>query len=124
MEFFDKIKNIAEKTVKKTGEVADLAAKKGSEVAESVKLNVSLKNEEGKLAKQFCALGKLVYDKADNETVAAQIVEIDDQKQLIEDIKAEIAEKNGKTICQGCGAEVEADSTFCKHCGAKIEKKN
>ncbi|MCI8387245.1 MAG: zinc-ribbon domain-containing protein [Clostridiales bacterium] len=116
MGFFDDLsknaKSFAEKAVKKTGEVA-----------ESAKLTISLKSEESKLEGLFSALGKLCYDKADDGLIAAQILEIDEQKTVIAQIKAEIAANSGKSYCAGCGKEISSDSAFCPHCGAKQEQK-
>lgn len=116
MGFFDDLtknaKSFAEKAVKKTGEVA-----------ESAKLTISLKSEESKLENLFAALGKLCYEKAEDGLIAAQILEIDEQKTVIAQIKAEIAANSGKVFCQSCGKEIDADTAFCPHCGAKQEQK-
>ncbi len=115
-EFFDNFsknaKTIADKAVKKTGEVA-----------ESAKLIISLKSEEAKLEKLFNNLGKLCYDKADDASIAAQIIEIDDQKLVISKIKADIAANSGKTYCTACGKEIASDAAFCPYCGTKQEQK-
>lgn len=112
---------IAEKAVKKGSEIAETAVKKGSEVAEIAKLNISLKEKESDLKKLFFELGKLTYDKATAEEIAAKTVDIDDKKAEIAALKVEIMEANGKTVC-ACGKEVDLNDGFCKHCGAKIEK--
>lgn len=116
MGFFDDLsknaKSFAEKAVKKTGEVA-----------ESAKLAISLKTEESKLEGLFNALGKLCYDKADDGLIAAQILEIDEQKTVIAQIKAEIAANSGKSYCTSCGKEISSEAAFCSHCGAKQEQK-
>ena len=90
MGFLDDItksaKSIASKAVKKTGEVA-----------ESAKLAIALRSEESKLEGLFAALGKLTYEKADAALIAAEILEIDEQKNVIKQIKTEIAENSGIT---------------------------
>ena len=115
-EFFDNFsknaKTIADKAVKKTGEVA-----------ESAKLIISLKSEEAKLERLFNNLGKLCYDKADDASIAAQIIEIDDQKEVISKIKADIAANSGKAYCISCGKEITSDAIFCPYCGNKQEQK-
>lgn len=116
MGFLDDItksaKSIASKAVKKTGEVA-----------ESAKLAIALRSEESKLEGLFAALGKLTYEKADAALIAAEILEIDEQKNVIKQIKTEIAENSGKTFCPACGKEIPDDARFCPACGKSQEKK-
>ncbi len=116
MGFLDDItksaKSIASKAVKKTGEVA-----------ESAKLAIALRSEESKLEGLFAALGKLTYEKADPALIAAEILEIDEQKNVIKQIKTEIAENSGKTFCPACGKEIPDDAKFCPACGKSQEKK-
>ena len=116
MGFLDDItksaKSIASKAVKKTGEVA-----------ESAKLAIALRSEESKLEGLFAALGKLTYEKADVALIAAEILEIDEQKNVIKQIKTEIAENSGKTFCPACGKEIPDDARFCPACGKSQEKK-
>ena len=113
MGFLDDItksaKSIASKAVKKTGEVA-----------ESAKLAIALRSEESKLEGLFAALGKLTYEKADAALIAAEILEIDEQKNVIKQIKTEIAENSGKTFCPACGKEIPDDARFCPACGKEI----
>ena len=103
--------------------IADKAVKKTGEVAESAKLIISLKSEEAKLERLFNNLGKLCYDKADDASIAALIIEIDDQKEVIAKIKADIAANSGKAYCISCGKEITSDAIFCPYCGNKQEQK-
>lgn len=118
MGFIDNIskgaKTFAEKAVKKTGEVA-----------ESAKLVITLKSEEIKLDGLFEELGRLCYEKADQAMIAAQVLEIDEQKSIISQIKAEIAANSGRAICEECGKEIPTEAAFCSYCGKKQgQKKN
>lgn len=116
MGFFDDFtknaKNIASKAVKKTGELA-----------ESAKLTITLKSEESKLEGLFAALGKLTYEKADAALIAAEILEIDEQKNVIKQLKADIAANSGKMFCPACGKEIADDAKFCPACGKPQETK-
>ena len=113
MGFFDDFtksaKNIASKAVKKTGELA-----------ESAKLTILLKSEESKLEGLFAALGKLTYEKADAALIAAEILEIDEQKNVIKQLKADIAANSGKMFCPACGKEIADDAKFCPACGKPV----
>lgn len=105
-------KTFAEKAVKKTGEVA-----------ESAKLAISLKSEEIKLDGLFEELGRLCYGKAEEGLITAQILEIDEQKSVIAQIKAEIAANSGKAICENCGKDIPNEAAFCSYCGRKQGQK-
>lgn len=107
-------KSFAEKAVKKTGEVA-----------ESAKLTICLKSEEVKLDELYEDLGRLTYEKADEVVITAQILEIDEQKLIIAQIKAEIAANNGKASCSSCGKDIPSEAAFCSYCGKQqAQKKN
>jgi len=102
---------------------AQTAAKKTGEVAESAKLNITLKSEEQKLARLFLGLGKAYYDKEAEDMMSAKVMEIDEQMKVIADLKVVIAEQKGKILCPACGKEIDGDSLFCNACGAKQEQK-
>lgn len=117
---FENLKANLSNVAKKTGEVAEKAVKKGGEVAELAKLNISLKDKENELKKLFTELGMLTYDKAEAAAIAAKIVDIDDTKAAIELLKSDIASASGKKVCE-CGKEIDIDASFCPFCGARVE---
>jgi len=119
----EKLKSLWADVSGKAQAAAQTAAKKTGEVAESAKLNITLKTEQQKLGRLFASLGKLYYEKAEEAQLAAQVMEIDEQKKIIEDLKVVIAEQKGKILCPACGKEIDGDSLFCSGCGAKQEQK-
>lgn len=119
----DKLKSLWADVSGKAKDAAQTAAKKTGEVAETAKLTITLKTEEQKLGRLFAALGKLCYEKAEQAQLDAQIMEIDEQKKIIADLKVQVAESKGKIICAGCGKEMDAGAQFCSSCGAKQEPK-
>ncbi|MBQ8510796.1 MAG: zinc ribbon domain-containing protein [Clostridia bacterium] len=120
---FDKLNSFLNKAAENVNAAAKTAAKKTGEVAESAKLTIALKTEQSKLEGLYNQLGKLYYEKAEEAQLAAQVLEIDEQKVVIEQLKAEIAENSGKVICPGCGKEISVDVAFCPACGTKQEEK-
>lgn len=120
-------KSILDNVASKVDTFAKTAAKKTGEVAESAKLAISLKSEQHKLEGMFTTLGKLFYEQAKGTDVraqvAAQVMEIDEQKKVINDLKVTIAEASGKVICESCGKEIDVDNAFCPVCGKKQEPK-
>ncbi len=109
------------------GTLARSAAKRAGEVAESTKLNITLKSEQHKLEGMFTTLGKLFYEQAKGTDVRAQIVaqimEINEQKQIIDDLRTVLVEAGGKVICSSCGKGINIDDVYCPICGKKQEPK-
>lgn len=109
------------------GTLAKSAAKRAGEVAESTKLNITLKSEQHKLEGMFTTLGKLFYEQAKGTDVRAQIVaqimEIDEQKQVIGDLRTILVEAGGKVICSSCGKGIDIEDVYCPICGKKQEPK-
>lgn len=121
------IKSIVDTVSTKASELAKSAVKKTGEVAESAKLAISIKSEQSKLDNMFTTLGKLFYEQAKGTEVraqvAAQILEIDEQKKVIEDLRLTAANASGRMICDSCGKEMSLDDAFCPVCGKKVEAK-
>ncbi len=109
------------------GTLARSAAKRAGEVAESTKLNITLKSEQHKLEGMFTTLGKLFYEQAKGTDVRAQIVaqimEINEQKQVINDLRTVLVEAGGKVICASCGKGIDIEDAYCPICGKKQEPK-
>ena len=121
------IKSIVNDVTEKAGSLAKSAVKKTGEAAESAKFKFILKSEQNKLDAMFTTLGKLFYEQVKGTDVrvqaAAQIMEIDEQKQIITDLKSAIIESQGKMICGSCGKAIDLEHTFCPECGKKVEPK-
>ncbi len=120
-------KNIVDNVANKAGTLAKSAAKKTGEVAEHTKLRIAAKVEKSKLEDMYTTLGKLFYEQVKGTDVrvqiAAQIMEIDEQKLTISNLVTEAAAAKGCMICANCGKEMDFDATFCPHCGKKPEAK-
>ena len=105
----------------KAGDIAASAVKKGSEVIESAKLNFALRSEKKKLERMFSVLGKLLYEQVAGTDVRtqikAQIMEISEQKLVIEDINSHIKDASGKEECEFCGSYIDVESAYCPNCG-------
>ncbi len=116
------IRTIVSSAASKLDSLARIAVKKGGEAAESAKLNLALRSEQKKLDTMFTTLGKLFYEQVKGTDVRtqvkAQIMEIDEQKLVIEELKLTIAEANGKATCTSCGNDIEIDAVYCPVCGS------
>ncbi len=120
-------KSIIDNVTTKATEIAKTAVKKTGEAAESAKNAITLKSENNKLEGLFTTLGKLFYEQTKGTDVraqiSAQIMQIDEQKLVIENLRAAMAESSGKMVCDSCGKDIDIDSTFCPVCGKKVEPK-
>ena len=120
MSFFEEFKrsasDVANKAVKKTGELTTIA-----------KLGINVKSNEAKLSSVFEEIGYMFYEAqctGDDHTsdIASLIMKADKIKADIENTKKEIAKLKKVVICQNCGNEISEEAAFCSYCGAKVEK--
>lgn len=127
MEDIMDIKSVVDSVASKASEIAKTAAKKTGEVAESAKLTIALNSEKRKLDELFKELGRLFYEQAKGSDVriqiAAQVMQIDEQKEVIEDLRDAISAAKGKIACDFCGKEFSVDAAHCPACGKKVEPK-
>lgn len=119
------IKSILGSVTDKASSLAKSAARKTSEAAEQAKLLLTIKSEKGKLEIMYATLGKLFYEQVKGNDiraqVAAQVMEIDEQKKVIQDLTAEMSEVSGHIICDGCSKEIDIDDVYCPSCGKRQE---
>lgn len=113
----------------KVGHFTRVAVKKTGEAAELAKLRVAFISEKRKLEGMFSTLGKLFYEQVKGTDVrvqiAAQIMEIDEQKAVISKLKSDIVAAKGKAVCAGCGSPIDSEAAFCPACGERqFVKKN
>jgi len=114
---FDEIKRGA------TG-VADRAVKKTGEVTNLVKLKVSMKSAEGKLSEVYEEIGRLFYTAERSgedctSDIAAYIMKADKLKADIAAYTKQLAKLRNVRICESCGHEIDESVNFCPVCGAK-----
>ena len=114
-----------EETFVKAKEVFDVAGKKTSEVITVQKLKVNAASLESQIARDFEALGRLIYaDSRENgnsgEAAEELMTEIDGKRIHLESLQAEIAHMKGNRICRSCGSANAPGATFCSRCGEKL----
>lgn len=117
---------IIEETFVKAKEVIDVAGKKTSEVIAVQKLKVNAASLQSQLAKDYEALGRLVYTSAregtKHEEAAEELMaEIDGKRIRLKNIRAEIAHVRGDRLCPSCGAANAPVAVFCNKCGEKLQ---
>lgn len=116
-----------EETFVKAREVFDVAGKKTSEAITVQKLKVNAASLESQIAKDYEALGRLVYtgsrENSENVEAAEELMtEIDGKRIQLESLQAEIAHMKGNQICASCGGANAPSAIFCSRCGEKLCK--
>ena len=117
MEFFKdlgkKITNASQEVVKKTQDMAD-----------TMKLNGEISNEEKKINSAYFMIGQKYFElHSDSPDIEFKdyIESIKNSTEKIAELKQEILKKSGKKTCPQCNGDVEDTATFCPNCGAKQE---
>ncbi len=115
-----------EETIVKAKEVFDVAGRKTSEAITIQKLKVNAASLDAQIAKDYEALGRLVYagsrEKSENQEATEELMaEIDAKRLQLESLQAEIAHMKGNLICSGCGASNMPGAVFCSKCGKKLQ---
>ncbi len=107
----------------KVGGFTKAAVRKTSEAAEIAKYRVAFISEKRKLEGMFATLGKLFYEQVKGTDIraqiAAQVMEIDEQKAVLAELKSAIVNVKGKIYCESCGSPINAELAYCPGCGAK-----
>ena len=119
MEILNKIGNIASETYKKT-------TKKTGELAREAKIRMKMNEDKGKIKDFYQEIGKLVYQKHnDNVDISndQEIIDlcrnIDELSDGIEKALDELLALKGKRICQNCHTEIDIKVKFCPSCGTE-----
>ena len=110
---------------KKLGDAAQSIGKKSSEIVETTKLNMAINSENDEIRKSWLEIGKRYFEefggnpeigeayRADCETIRKSL-------ERIRWLELKVLEVNGKTVCTGCGEEIDATLAFCSKCGTKV----
>ena len=109
---------------KKVGDAASKVGRGAEKLTDIAKLKYNLTVRQGKLEKQFEAIGRLHYEEltgeADNTEVIAEIVsETEALKGEIIELREKLDELTGAAHCAKCGAKIPRGSAFCPSCGEK-----
>lgn len=119
MAFFDGIG-------KKISQTGQSAVQKTKEMADVVKINTAIAEEEKKLNNYYMQIGRQ-YAKlhaSDQEDAFAELISaVQDSESRIYGFKQQIQDIKGVICCEQCGAEIAMQSAFCSVCGAPVPKR-
>jgi len=117
MAFFDELG----KKITQTGQGA---AKGAKNVAETMKVNGMISDEEKRINNAYLQIGKTYYENCgDNpDQLFAQLInDINDSKAKIAAYTEQLRQIKGVARCQKCGGEVPIDAPFCSSCGSPMK---
>lgn len=110
------------KTITKT---AEKVGKKAEEVVGIQKLRSQLAGTEREIDKNCQDLGEIVYRHfIDGEVMSEEIAIVCDEITRLRgqaaDLREQIAQQRGESICPSCGAHGPKEAAFCMRCGAPL----
>lgn len=116
MGFLDNVKSMAQNTMEK-----------GKEMAEITKWNVAITNFEDEIKKSKWKIGDIIYEKGQpledlDIEIQELIIRIDKCRESIEETREKINRLKNLSICAECGAEVKRGEKFCGKCGKPMPK--
>jgi hypothetical protein len=125
---------VLEDAMLKAKAAADYVGNKTGEIVEISRLRMAAAEIEGKIEKEFAAMGRAAYaqakETAETDEGAAgensgiplgeKIGAIDALKSELKDLNAKIAELQRRKTCAACGTVNVEDANFCYKCGAKL----
>lgn len=119
MAFFDELK-------KSIGGAADYTVKKTGEVTGAAKIRMDIRSLNTKLTRCYENIGRTYYrcEKGEGEncaeTISAFIVEADELKAEIAQLRVKLARLQGCVVCPACNSQISDQSIFCPICGVKL----
>ena len=108
------------KKITKSGQEA---AQKAKNMAETVRLNGLISDEEKRIKYLFSQIGQLYYEtfgEEPEECFMQFIADINDAKAKIKVHSDQINQIKGVATCDNCGGTVPNNAPFCSSCGSPI----
>lgn len=117
MSFFDEIS-------RKISQTGQEAYSKTKDLADVVKFNSAVSDEEKNLSKYYESLGRMYYSNSIGQSVPEIYTElikgISESLKKISEYQECIKSLKGIKKCKNCGDDVPSDASFCIKCGSKV----
>ena len=116
---------VFDKFSKKVADVADNAKAKAKELYDLTKLKFELRKKEIDLDEHLEKLGRAYFVQVkkgiDNGgKIEALVQKAEDISNEIYKLKKNIADAQGKTICEHCTSIMDKEAPYCTNCGQKV----
>jgi len=108
---------------RKISQSGQAAAQKAKNMAETVRLNGLIADEEKRISAAYLQIGKAYCESLGEnpgEPFARPAAEIADAKAKIAAYAAQLDQIKGTARCPKCGAEVSSGARFCNSCGSPL----
>ena len=110
---------------KKASAVTEKAVQQAKNLSELAKLHAQIAEAEKAITDNYTQIGKQYaaahpddYEAGFGEFISA----IAASEQKIRELRWQVQELKGVSVCEKCGAEVAKDAAFCSACGAPMPK--
>jgi hypothetical protein len=116
---------VLEDVVIKAKSAADYVGTKTGEIVEISRLKIQIAEIEGKLHKEYYALGKTIYNAAKDESDCSDFVKnkveiIDGLSAQLDKLNEKLTELKGRKKCESCSYVNPEEANYCLKCGAKL----
>ena len=102
----------------KTGQAAESAGRKATELAQATRLNLQIFDLNTECEVLYKEIGKLMYDV--HQGIEADESGIQDRREKIEGLRGQISLLRSSVRCPNCGRVCSRADTFCAGCGGTL----
>lgn len=109
----------------KTGQAAESAGRKATELAQSTRLNLQIFDLNTECEVLYKEIGKLVYDvhqgiEEDGEAMQDRLAKLDGLHTRIAELREQIGMLKSSVRCPNCGKLCSRTDVFCPGCGSAL----
>lgn len=109
----------------KTGQAAESAGRKATELAQSTRLNLQIFDLNTECEVLYKEIGRLVYDvhqgiEQDDEAMQNRLSKLDDIHARIAGLREQIGMLKSSVRCPSCGRQCSRTDVFCPACGSAL----
>lgn len=109
----------------KTGQAAESAGRKATELAQATRINLQIFDLNTECEVLYKEIGKLMYDvhqgiEADEEGIQERLVKLDERHEKIAALREQISLTRSSVRCPNCGKVCSRTDAFCAACGGAL----
>ena len=109
----------------KTGQAAESAGRKATELAQATRLNLQIFDLNTECEVLYKEIGKLMYEvhqgiEADEQAIQDRLAKLDGQHAKISELREQIGMLKSSVHCPSCSRLCSRADTFCAGCGCAL----